>query len=110
MASKMFKLSKAKQALTRLKQLDSSDVYLQENRLLSDELLKLRKRWPGQVISAFYLSQTEGLMNHRSVPFKVDKVIRSIGGTYLILGEILISELTNMKNVYGQKEDNITLL
>lgn len=47
-------------------------------------------------------------MIHRSVPFKVDRVICGIRGRYPILGEILISELTSMKNVHGQKEDNPT--
>lgn len=54
----LVKLAKVKQVITRLKQIKSSVVYLQETHLLSDEVMKIKRRWPGQVISASYSSYT----------------------------------------------------
>lgn len=77
----MGKLAKIKQVLSRVKQLKSLVVYLQETHLLSDEVIKIKRRWPGQVISASYLSHTRGVMIliHKLVPFKVDNIICDMG-------------------------------
>ena len=102
------KLAKMKQVLSRVKQLKSSVVYLQETHLLSDEVIKIKRRWSGQVISASCLSHTRGVMIliHKSVPFKVDNVIRDIGGRYLIVQGTLINEKINMINIYAPNDDN----
>jgi len=94
----MVKLAKMKQVLSRFKQINSSVVYFQETHLLSDEVIKIKKRWSGQVISASYLSHTRGVMIliHKSVPFKVDNVIRDVGGRYLIVQGTLVNEKINM--------------
>ena len=83
-------------------------VYLQETHLLPIEVIKIKRRWPGQVISASYLSHTRGAMNliHKSVPFKVDNVIRDIGGRYLIVQRTLINEKINVINIYAPNDDN----
>lgn len=46
------KLSKVKQVMTRLKHLKSTVIFLQESHLMSSDMLKVRRRWPGQVYSA----------------------------------------------------------
>lgn len=83
-------------------------VYLQETHLLPIEVIKIKRSWPGQVISASYLSHTRGVMIliHKSVPFKVDNVIRDIGGRYLIVQGTLINEKINMINIYAPNNDN----
>ncbi len=100
----MVKLAKMKQVISRLKQFKSSDVYLQETNLLSDEVIKVKRRWSGQVISASYLSQTRGVMIliHISVSFEVNNTIRDIGGRYLIVQGTLINEKLNMVNIYAR--------
>lgn len=104
----LVKLSKTKQILNRIKQIKSSVVYLQETHLLSDEVIKIKRRWPGQVISASYLSHTRGVMIliHKSFPFNVDNVICDKGGRYLIVQGTLINEKINMINIYAPNEDN----
>lgn len=104
----LVKLAKMKQVLSRIKQIKSLVVYLQETHLLSNEVIKIKRRWPGQVISASYLSHTRGvlILIHKSVPFKVDNVIRDIGGRYLIIQGTLINEKINMINIYAPNEDN----
>lgn len=97
-----------KQVLNRIKQIKSLVVYFQETHLLSDEVIKIKRRWPGQVISASYLSHIRGVMIliHKSVPFKVDNVIRDIGGRYLIVQGTLINEKINMIKIYAPNDDN----
>lgn len=46
------KLSKLKQVMHRIEQLKASIVFLQETHLLNSELIKIRRRWPGQVYAA----------------------------------------------------------
>lgn len=77
----LLKLAKIKQVLSRIKQMKSLILYLQVTHLLSNEVIKIKRRWPGQVMSASYLSRTRGVMIliHKSVPFKLDNVIRNRG-------------------------------
>lgn len=102
------KLAKIKQILSRVKQLKSLIVYLQETHLLSDEVIKIKRRWPGHVTSASYLSHTRGVMIliHKLIPLKVDNVIHDMGGRYLIVQGTLINEKINMIHVYAPNEDN----
>lgn len=104
----MVKLAKMKQVLNRIKQIKSSVVYLQETHLLLDEVIRVKRRWSGQVISASHLSHTRGVMIliHKSVPFKVDNIIRDVGGRYLIVQGTLINEKINMINIYAPNDDN----
>lgn len=105
----LVELAKMKQVLNRIKQIKSL-VFLvfQDTHLLSDEVIKIKKRWPGQVISASYLSHTHRVMIliHKSVPFKVDNIIRDIEGRYLIVQGTLINEKKNMINLHAPNDDN----
>lgn len=104
----MVTLTKIKQVLSRVKQLKSLVMYFQETHLLSDEVIKIKRRWPEQVISASYLSHTQGvvILIHKLIPFKVDNIIHDVGVRYLIVQGKLINEKINMINVYATNEDN----
>lgn len=47
-------LTKLKQVMNRVNYLHPKILFLQETHLLSGEIIKLRRRWPGQVIAASY--------------------------------------------------------
>lgn len=81
------KKAKLKQVIYRLKQLKASIAFLQETHLLSSDLLKIQRRWPGQVYSASYASNARGVITliHKSIPSKVSKVMPDGAGRYLIL-------------------------
>ena len=66
-----------KQVITRLKQLHSSIVFLQETHVFKDELLKVRRRWRGQVKASCFSSHSRGVMVliHKFVPFQVENII-----------------------------------
>lgn len=92
------KLIKLKQVITRLKQLESSIVFIQETHLLNDELLKVRRRWPGQVFSSCFSSHSRGVLVliHKSVPFHVNDTISDTAGRYLVVQGKLLSENINL--------------
>lgn len=102
------KLSKLKQVMTRLKQFKTPIVLLQETHLLSGELLKIRRRWPGQVLSASYTFNSRGLMIliHKAIPFKIVKVIPDKSGRYLIVQGTLIDNTITLLNIYGPNSDS----
>lgn len=102
------KLSKLKQVMHRIKQLKSSIVFLQETHLLNNDLLKIRRRWPGQVYASSYASNARGvlILIHKSVPFKISKVTPDRAGRYLILQGTLFDININLVNLYGPNSDN----
>lgn len=95
------KLIKLKQVITRLKQLESSIVFIQETHLLNDELLKVRRRWPGQVFSSCFLCHSRGVYTNH-----VNNTISDTAGRYLVVQGTLLSENINTINVYGPNDDN----
>lgn len=105
----MAKLIKLKQVITRIKQLDSSIVFIQESHLLKDDLLKVRRRWPGQVFSYCFSSHSRVvlILIHNSVPFQVSNTISDTAGTYLVVQGTLLQENINLVNLYGPNEDNL---
>lgn len=44
--------TKIKQVMTRIRQLQSKIVFLQETHLMSKDICRICNRWPGQVFSA----------------------------------------------------------
>lgn len=102
------KIAKLKQVIYRLKQLKASVVSLQETHLLSSDLLKIQRRWAGQVYSASYTSNARGVITliHKSIPFKVSKVTPDGAGRYLILQGSITDVNINLVNLYGPNSDN----
>uniref|UniRef100_A0A671ML84 Uncharacterized protein n=1 Tax=Sinocyclocheilus anshuiensis TaxID=1608454 RepID=A0A671ML84_9TELE len=73
--------------MTRINQLESSIVFLQETHLLKEELQKVQRRWSGQVLASCFSSHSRGVMVliHKAVPFQVNKNITDKAGRYLIV-------------------------
>lgn len=99
--------SKIKQVMSRLKQLQSKIVFLQETHLMPKDICRIRNRWPGQVFAASFSSQARGVvtMIHKSIPFQMNKIIQDPSGRYLIVQGTLLSKRLNLVNVYGPNED-----
>lgn len=104
----MVKLTKLKQVITRLKQLKSSIVFIQETHLLTEDLVKVRRRWPGKVLASCFPSHSRGVMVliHKSVPFQVNNTIYDKAGRFLVVQGIFLGENINLVNVYGPNDDN----
>ncbi len=104
----MIQLVKLKQVMTRIKQLESSIVFLQETHLLKEELLKVQRRWPGQVLASCCSSHARGVMVliHMSAPFLVNNSITDKAGRYLIVQGSYMGKAINLVNIYGPNEDN----
>ena len=104
----MVKIIKLKQVITRLKQLDSSIAFIQETHLLGEDLLKVRRRWPGQVLASCFSSHSRGVMVliHKSVPFQVNNVVVDTAGRYLVVQGTLLREDINLVNIYAPNDDN----
>lgn len=88
--------------------LQSKVVYLQETQLTSTEILRLRRRWQGQVITASFSSHSRevAILIHKSVPFQVTDINADIGGRYIIIQGTLLGEQLNLINVYGPNIDD----
>ncbi len=71
------KLAEVKQVMSRIKQYHPKIVFLQETHLLSNETGRLKKRWPGQVITCSFSSHARGIavLVHKSVPLRIQKII-----------------------------------
>lgn len=104
----MINTVKLKQVMTRIKQLESTIVFLQETHLLKEELQKIQRRWPGQVLASCFSSHSRGVMVliHKSVPFQVNKEIADRAGRYLIIQGTYMSKIINLVNIYAPNEDN----
>ncbi len=95
---------KLKQVMTRIKQLESSMVFLQETHLLKEELLKVQRRWPGQILVSSYSSHARGVMVliHKSAPFLVNNSITDKAGSYLIVQGSYMSKAINLVNILSE--------
>jgi exonuclease III len=100
-------LTKIKQVMTRIKQLQSKIVFLQKTHLMSNDICRIRNRWPGQVFSASFSSQARGVitMIHKSIPFQTVKTIQDPSGRYLIVQGTLLSKSLILVNIYGPNDD-----
>lgn len=102
------KLVKIKQVINRIKQLKARLVFLQETHMLAHETIRVKRRWPGQVLSSPYTSNSRGvmIMIHKSIPFRIVKVINDPNGRFLIVQGNLLSTRLNLITVYGPNDDN----
>ena len=102
------KIVKLKQVLSRLKQLNTQIAFIQETHLLSTEYIPLKRRWPGQVISASFSSQARGvaILVHSSVPLRVYKTIRDNTGRFVIVQGSLLNQDINLVCLYGPNSDD----
>ena len=84
----MRKLVKIKQILSRLKHLQAKVIFLQETHLLPDEIVRIRKRWPGQILASCCSSQARGvaILIHKSVPFRIHKLLQDPAGRFVVVG------------------------
>lgn len=100
-------LKKVKQVMGRLKDVPSKIIFLQETHLTD---LKVRRRWQGEVFSAFLTSQARGVMMliHKSIPLKVTKEKADKNGRYLIIQGTLYNENLNLVNVYAPNGNILT--
>uniref|UniRef100_A0A669DA51 Reverse transcriptase domain-containing protein n=1 Tax=Oreochromis niloticus TaxID=8128 RepID=A0A669DA51_ORENI len=101
------KLIKLKQVISRIKQLKSKIVFLQETHLTDCELKSVRNRWPGQVIHASYNNYARGviILIHRSIPFQMTKIIKDPAGRYVITQGTILSITLNLVSLYGPNEN-----
>ena len=86
----------------------SKVVFLQETHLLSEDVSKIARRWQGQVLSAPYTTHARGVMIliHKSVPLRVQNVVKDSAGRYIMVQGRLLSETITLINVYGPNEDD----
>lgn len=101
-------ITKLKQVMLRLQQLQCKIVFLQETHLRSEDIIRVRRRWPGQVFSASHSSHARGviILIHKSIPFQMSEVKYDTVGRYVIIKGTLLSETLNLINVYGPNTDN----
>ena len=93
--------------MTRLKHLGSKIVLLQETHLTSGEVIRLRRRWQGQVFVANFSSHARGvaILIHKSIPFQVNTTTLDPGGRFIILQGSLFGQNLILVNVYGPNKD-----
>lgn len=94
--------------MSRIKQLKAKIAFLQESHMLNHEIIRVKRRWPGQVLSSPYSSNSRGvmIMIHKSIPYQIDKVINDPNGRFLIVQGNLLSTRLNLITVYGPNDDN----
>ena len=99
-----------KQVMDRLRRLKAQIIFLQETHLASEDVMGVRRRWPGQVFSASGSSNSSGVITliHKAVPFNLIRVTEDRFGRYIIIECELLSVRVNLVNVYGTNTDNPT--
>lgn len=72
--------------MTKLKDIDSKIVFLQETHLMMEDEKGVRRKWRGSAFTPAFTSRARGVMTliHESVPFQVKNVIKDRKGRYLI--------------------------
>ena len=102
------KLVKLKQVMSRIKQLKAKIVFLQETHLTPEDVVKVRRRWPGRVFSASSSSRSRGviILIHNSLPFHLINVDEDRYGRYIIIQCEILSIRLNLVNLYGPNDDN----
>lgn len=104
------KPAKIKRVMTRIKLLKSTIIFLQESHMLAKDIIKIRRRWTGQVFSSSFSSSARGVITliHKSIPFQLSKVVTDPAGRYLIIQGSLLNECVCMVNLYGPNNDSPT--
>ena len=94
--------------MSRIKNIQAKIVFLQETHLTPDDILRVRRRWPGHVFSASFSSHSRGVITliHKSVPFQLIKVTEDKFGRYIIVHCEILSQKLNLVNLYGPNDDN----
>lgn len=94
--------------MSRIKQLKAKIVFLQETHLTPEEVMKVRRRWPGRVFSASFSSHSHGVITliHNSLPFHLINVDEDRFGRYLVIQCEILSVRLNLVNLYGPNDDN----
>ncbi len=102
------KLVKLKEVMSRIRQLRAKIVFIQETHLTPEDVIKVRRRWPGRVFLACFNSHSRGVITliHNSVPFHLISVDEDRFGRYLIIQCEILSVRLNLVNLYGPNEDN----
>lgn len=101
-------MSKLKQVFNWIEQLQAKIIFLQEGHVVASDIIKVRKRWPGQVFFPSYSSQAGEVLTliHKSIPLQIYNVIKDSGGRFLLAQGILLNEKLNLINVYGPNNDD----
>lgn len=101
-------LTKVKQVMGRLKDVQSKIIFLQETHLAVSEELSVKRRWRGAVYSAPFTTQARGVMTlvQGSIPLNVTKVILDKTGRFLIIQGTLFTECLNLVNIYAPNQDD----
>lgn len=104
----MGSLKKIKQVMDRIKLLQATIIYLQETHMTTGEIIKIQRRWQGQVFSCCYASNARGVMIlvHKTVPFQVEKITKDSAGRFIIVEGYLFGDKINLINVYGPNDDS----
>ena len=94
--------------MDRIKQSQAKVVFLQETHMMTENTVKIKRRWQGQVFSGCYASNARGVMIliHKSIPIQVEKITKDPAGRFVIVQGVLFSEKINLINVYGPNDDN----
>lgn len=102
------KLVKLKQVMNRIQQLKAKVIFLQETHLTSEEIVRVGRRWPGQVFSASFSSHSRGVITliHKSLPFQLIDITQDKFGRYLVIQCEILSVRLNLVNVYGTNKDD----
>uniref|UniRef100_A0A671X7A5 Reverse transcriptase domain-containing protein n=1 Tax=Sparus aurata TaxID=8175 RepID=A0A671X7A5_SPAAU len=102
------KFVKLKQVMTRLKQYHPKIIFLQETHLLPGETARLRKRWPGKVITCSFSSHARGVavLVHKSIPLRIQKTVLDPKGRFIIIQGSLLQQDLILVNLYGPNNDD----
>jgi len=102
------KTVKLKQVLNRIRQMKAKIVFLRETHLAPEDVVMVRKRWPGQVFSASFNSYSRGvlILIHNSIPLQIINTIEDRLGRHIIIQADILSVRLNLVNVYGPNMDN----
>lgn len=94
--------------MNRIKQHNPKIVFLQETHLLSNETGRLKKRWPGQVVTCSFSTHARGIavLVHKSVPLRIQKTVLDPAGRYIIIQASLINQDLILVNLYGPNNDD----
>lgn len=71
--------------------------------MIKEDVVKIERRWHGQVFSACYIKQARGVMIliHKSVLFQFQDIIKDPAGRYVIIKGMLLTERIHLVNIYS---------
>lgn len=91
--------------MTRIKELESKIIFLQETHLTAPE--RIQNRWAGRVIHAAYNNYARGvfILIHKTIPFQIFQTIHDSAWRYIIVQDNIFSLTVSLVSVYGPNED-----